>query len=89
MGRRVRCPAPRPGSQQTGLRYCEVFPGMLSAPPHCHALEEEIFVVLEGDGQLLLWEEGGVEEHDVRAGSVWLRPPSTGVSHTFRAGEAA
>ena len=45
---------------------------MLNVPPHCHALEEEIFVVLAGDGQLLLWEEDGVEEHDVRAGSVAL-----------------
>jgi uncharacterized cupin superfamily protein len=87
IGRRVGRLAAAAGSQRTGLRYCEVFPGMLSVPPHCHALEEEIFVVLEGDGRLLLWEEGGVEEHDVRAGSVVLRLPSTGVSHTFRAGE--
>jgi len=36
-------------------------------PPHCHSLEEEIFVVLEGEGHLLLWEEDGVEEHEVRA----------------------
>ena len=49
---------------RTGIRHAEVFPGKLNAPPHCHALEEEIFVVLEGDGQLLLWEENGVEEHD-------------------------
>ena len=60
---------------------------MLSMPPHCHSLEEEIFVVLEGDGHLLLWEEDGVEEHEVRAGSVVVRPPSTGVSHAFRGGE--
>ena len=53
-----------------GPSHCEVLPGMLSVPPHCHSLEEEIFVVLEGDGHLLLWEEDGVEEHEVRAGSV-------------------
>jgi uncharacterized cupin superfamily protein len=87
IGRRMGLLADAAGSQRTGLRYCEVFPGMLSVPPHCHALEEEIFVLLEGDGQLLLWEESGVEEHDVRAGSVVLRLPGTGVSHTFRAGE--
>ena len=51
---------------------------MLSMPPHCHSLEEEIFVVLEGDGHLLLWEEDGVEEHEVRAGSVVVRPAGTG-----------
>jgi uncharacterized cupin superfamily protein len=60
---------------------------MLSMPPHCHSLEEEIFVVLEGDGHLLLWEEDGVEEHEVRAGSVVVRPASTGGSHAFRGGE--
>ena len=50
---------------------------MLSMPPHCHSLEEEIFVVLEGDGHLLLWEEDGVEEHEVRARSRWcVRPPA-------------
>jgi uncharacterized cupin superfamily protein len=61
---------------------------MLSVPPHCHALEEEIFVVLEGDGHLLLWEEDGIAELAVRAGSVVLRPPATGVAHTFRGGDA-
>ena len=68
VGRRWRMLGKAAGSQRTGLRHCEVLPGMLAVPPHCHALEEEIFVVLEGDGHLLLWEENGVEEHDVRAG---------------------
>ena len=87
IGRRIRMLGEAVGSQRTGLRHCEVLPGMLSMPPHCHSLEEEIFVVLEGDGHLLLWEEDGVEEHEVRAGSVVVRPPSTGVSHAFRGGE--
>ena len=78
----------RPGSQRTGLRHCGGLPGKLNAPPHCHSLEEEIFVVLEGDGHLLLWEEDGVEEHEVRPGSVVVRPPGTGVAHAFRAGDA-
>ena len=64
IGRRIRMLGEAVGSQRTGLRHCEVLPGMLSMPPHCHSLEEEIFVVLEGDGHLLLWEEDGVEEHD-------------------------
>ena len=58
-------------------------PGALSGPPHCHAAEEELFVVLDGTGTLLL----GDEEHDVRAGSVVARPPGTGVPHAFRAGD--
>jgi uncharacterized cupin superfamily protein len=55
-----------------------------SAPPHCHSLEEEIFVILEGDGLVVL----GQEERPVRAGHVIARPAGTGVAHVFRAGEA-
>ncbi len=88
IGRRIRLLGEAVGSQRTGLRHCEVLPGMLSMPPHCHSLEEEIFVVLDGSGQLLLWEKGGVEEHSVRAGSVVARPPGTGVAHAFRGGES-
>jgi len=87
VGRRVRYPARSAGSVRTGLRHAEVLPGKLNAPPHCHSAEEEIFVVLDGDGHLLLWEEEGVAEHPVRAGSVVARPPGTGVAHAFRAGE--
>ena len=65
----------------------EVLPGKLNAPPHCHSAEEEIFVVLDGEGHVLLWEREGVTEHPVRAGSVVARPPGTGVAHAFRAGE--
>jgi uncharacterized cupin superfamily protein len=67
-----------------GVGHLVVAAGTLSAPPHCHAAEEEIFFVLDGDGTLLL----GDEEHPVRAGSVVARPPGTGVPHAFRAGDA-
>jgi uncharacterized cupin superfamily protein len=87
LGRRARHLTRGAGAVQTGMRHAEVFPGRLNAPPHCHSAEEEIFVVLSGDGQLLLWEEGGVEEHEVRAGSVVCRPPGTGVAHAFRGGD--
>ena len=72
------------GSTRTGVGHLVVAPGALSGPPHCHAAEEEIFFVLDGDGALLL----GDEEHPVRAGSVVARPPGTGVAHAFRAGDA-
>jgi uncharacterized cupin superfamily protein len=87
IGRRVRFPGREAGSKRTGLRHSEVLPGKLNSPPHCHSLEEEIFVVLDGVGHLLLWEEAGVEERPVRAGSIVVRPPSTGVAHSFRGGD--
>ena len=86
LGRRARYMSREAGSVRTGLRHIEVLPGKLNAPPHCHSAEEEVFVVLEGDGHLLLWEADGVAEHPVRAGSVVCRPPGTGVAHAFRGG---
>jgi uncharacterized cupin superfamily protein len=71
------------GSHATGLRHVVLEPGCLSAPPHCHSAEEEIFVVLDGEGTLLL----GEDEHPVRAGTVVARPPGTRISHALRAGE--
>jgi uncharacterized cupin superfamily protein len=77
------------GSVTTGLQHVEVEPGMLAAPLHCHSLEEELFVILGGDGVLLLEGDGTAgagEETAVAAGHVVSRPSGTGVSHTFRAG---
>jgi uncharacterized cupin superfamily protein len=71
------------GSEATGLRHVALEPGCLSAPPHCHSAEEEIFVVLEGEGTLLL----GEGEQPVRRGTVVARPPGTRVAHALRAGE--
>ena len=87
VGRRVRNLGRAAGSVRTGLRIAEVLPGKLNAPPHCHSAEEEIFVVVEGNGDLLLWEEDGIAEQSVRAGSVVARLAGTGVAHAFRAGE--
>jgi len=89
-GRRRRNLAGAAGSRWTGLKHIELEPGTLSGPPHCHSAEEELFVVLGGDGTLELtasqppWAEP--EAHPVRTGSVVARPPGTGVAHTFRAG---
>jgi uncharacterized cupin superfamily protein len=73
------------GSRRSGLQHATVAPGALSAPPHCHSAEEELFVVLDGGGELLL---DGEAPEPVRAGSVVARPAGTGVAHAFRAGEA-
>jgi len=78
------------GSLKTGIRLFDVQPGKLINPPHCHSAEEEIFVVLEGDGTLQLWPHlrfgGEHEEYPVRRGSVVARPAGTGRAHTFLAG---
>ena len=72
------------GSKTTGLQHVEVAPGKESAPLHCHSLEEELFVILDGDGVLLLDDQ----ETPVQPGHVVSRPAATGVAHAFRAGEA-
>jgi uncharacterized cupin superfamily protein len=87
VGRRLRDLGRAAGSRRTGVRRSEVLPGKLNAPPHCHSAEEEIFVALAGDGALLLWEDDGVAEHEVRTGTVVVRPAGTGVAHAFRGGE--
>ncbi len=65
----------------------------MGAPPNCHSEEEEVFVVLEGEGVLELWpspvaERRGAQREDVqvRAGHVVARPPATRVAHAFSAG---
>jgi uncharacterized cupin superfamily protein len=65
------------------VKHTETAPGKLAVPPHCHSAEEELFVVLDGEGLALL----GDEEHPLRRGSVVARPPGTGVAHSFRAGD--
>jgi uncharacterized cupin superfamily protein len=72
------------GSVRAGLNWIDVAPGKLNCPPHCHSSEEELFVVLGGDGTCLI----GDEEHPVRRGSVVARPPRTRVAHAFRAAES-
>lgn len=71
------------GTHGIALNFAFLPPGEEGAPPHCHSMEEELFVVLEGDGVLTL----GDEEHPVRTGSIVGRPPGTGVAHAFRGGE--
>jgi uncharacterized cupin superfamily protein len=93
VGRRFRDLGRAAGSERTGLRLSEVFPRKLNAPPHCHSAEEEIFVVLDGEGSLLLLEKETVgsswveREEPVRRGSIVARPAGTTVAHAFRAGD--
>lgn len=85
--------AEQAGSERTGLNWVELKPGEHTSPPHCHSAEEEVFVVLAGDGVLELWpspvkEEYGEVRKDVpiRAGHVVARPPSSRIAHRLTAG---
>jgi uncharacterized cupin superfamily protein len=73
---------------RAGLNELSIDPGRLSAPPHCHTTEDELFVVLEGDGALeLLDADGAAQSHPVHAGHVISLPAASGVSHAFGAGD--
>lgn len=72
------------GTTRADLNHVTLAPGGQHAPPHCHALVEELFVVLDGAGTLQL----GDETHPLRAGDLVARPPGTGVAHSLVAGDA-
>jgi uncharacterized cupin superfamily protein len=70
------------GSRTSGLNHVVIAPERQGWPRHCHASEEELFVILGGSGTLRI----GDEEAPVRAGHVVSRPAGTGLAHSFRAG---
>jgi len=81
-------------SMLAGLAWEKIAAGKMGSVPHCHSEEEEIFVILEGSAMLHLWpsplkvERGAQrEQHELRPGHVVSRPPGTGVSHHFIAGD--
>ncbi len=71
------------GAGRTGLNHGFLEPGQMGPPPHCHASEEELFVILGGSGTLLL----GDEEVAVKPFDVIARPAGTGVAHALVAGD--
>ncbi|MGB9183370.1 MAG: cupin domain-containing protein [Solirubrobacteraceae bacterium] len=80
----VRALGAAAGSAKAGLNHVRLAPGSSGAPAHCHALEEELFVVLEGAGSLAL----GDAAYPLTAGDVIARPAGTGVAHAITAGAA-
>jgi uncharacterized cupin superfamily protein len=78
------------GAVRTGLNHAVMAAGKWSCPPHWHGAEHELFVVLEGGGDLLLFDDRGeqVEEHPLRAGHCVARPgPSRPkLAHALRGG---
>jgi uncharacterized cupin superfamily protein len=77
------------GAVATGLNHVTLSAEQHGAPAHCHSQEEELFVVLEGDGVLELWRGGeqSPEEHPLREGDVVSRPAGSGVAHALRPGD--
>lgn len=76
------------GSRVTGLNHVVVAPNRFNCPPHVHAAEEEIFVVLEGDGTIVTYDcDAGhpapMRVYNVTAGDVLVRPAGSGVAHAF------
>jgi uncharacterized cupin superfamily protein len=83
------------GAVHAGVNFARLEAGHDGAPPHSHSADEELFVILEGGGTLELWPSPVLsaelperEQHELRAGHVISRPPSTAISHYFRAGFA-
>jgi len=86
--------ANREDTQLAGMSLDRIAAGQTGTIPHSHSEEEEIFVILEGTATLHLEPNprqamDGVEpeEHALRPGHVVARPPGSGVSHWFRAGD--
>ena len=83
------------GATKAGLNRVKLPPNEEGAPPHCHSAEEEVYVILEGDGALELWappQPGDARQTDpqetqpLRPGTVVSRLPGTRISHCLRAG---
>lgn len=58
------------GLSQLGLRYNEIPPGKSGCPFHNHHVEEEVFLVLEGEGIYRF----GADRHAFKAGDVLGAP---------------
>ena len=74
-------------SDLAGFHWEVLAPGSRGTVPHCHSEEEEIFVILEGEGTLHLWpspvaEARGAQQEEIaiRPGHVIARPPATRVT---------
>jgi uncharacterized cupin superfamily protein len=66
-----------------------VAPEALNCPPHWHAAEHELFVVLDGAGTLELYDNQGAvaEEHALRPGHCVSCPAGMRLAHALRAAE--
>jgi uncharacterized cupin superfamily protein len=63
--------ATRLGAQKLGYNLTAVPPGKAAFPFHCHRVNEEMFFVLQGSGEVRI----GEERHPIRTGDVIACPP--------------
>ena len=61
---------PMIGVKDLGISYSKVQPGMSSCPFHNHHVEDEMFIILEGEGTYRF----GTESYPIKAGSVLGAP---------------
>jgi uncharacterized cupin superfamily protein len=59
------------GATKLGYNITAVPPGKRAFPFHCHHFNEEMFFILQGEGELRY----GEERHRIRAGDVIACPP--------------
>ena len=88
-------PAREAGAARSGLNWVALPPNEEGAPPHCHSADEELFVILDGEGTLELWgkpdpgrplQTEPAETQPIRRGHVVSRPAGTRIAHSLRAG---
>lgn len=79
---RWRTLAASAGSVRAGLNHGVLAEGCLPCPPHWHSMEEECFVILDGEGEAWL----GDERFPVRRGHVLVSPPASGIAHALCGG---
>ena len=63
--------APRIGAQKLGYNLTAIPPGKRAFPFHSHRVNEEMFFILEGSGQVRI----GAQTHAIRVGDVIACPP--------------
>jgi len=62
---------PRIGARNLGYNLTILAPGKCAFPFHSHRVNEEMFFILEGDGEVRL----GEDRHPIRSGDVIACPP--------------
>ena len=79
MGAEIQDPARKLGSTQAGFRLYRLAPGKQATRLHRHAFQEEMFLILKGNGIL----RHGDREVAVRSGDFILYPAGDPAAHTF------
>ena len=68
---RIGAISPKLGAQKLGYNLTIVPPGKRAFPRHSHRVNEEMFFVVEGEGELRI----GDERHSIKRGDVIACPP--------------